>query len=534
MTFANLRDARPGSLTEAVGAWRSLATQMTGLERRVDQDVTRPLRSGRWAGDAADAAFTRLSAIGGQAGLAALQSRTITAVLDAAATRFGNIQQRLRAALDAVALLELTVDGNGAVHPPPDGPPAPTPEQQLVRQRDVRNAEIYTELIAKLVAEATAEDQTVQHALGRLEPDRAGAMDPYEWKDAVNDAREAAALLGVDEAAVPTGDPTRAAVWWRGLTDDQRQLYLVAYPERVGALDGLPAVDRDEANRLALHARLGELEMASTWSPAGVRDTARLSTLLATLDAARFGPPDQQLLLLGLDNKGDGRAVVAVGDPDTARHTAVMVPGVGTTLDGMRGQIDRAVELHRAARSQGGPTAGGISVIAWLGYDTPGLDGSAVSDRLSKEGAVRLDAFTDGLRAAHTAGPVHTTVVGHSYGSTVVGEAASHGDGLAVDDIVTAGSPGMHVNDARDLHLDPRHVWAGAAADDPISGSLGSAPGIHGREPSDESFGANRYHVDTSGHSGYWTPGSASLDNQARIVVGRYGDVGLDTGRAPQ
>ncbi|MFD0819886.1 hypothetical protein ACFQ0D_16600 [Micromonospora zhanjiangensis] len=75
VTFANLRDARPGSLTEAVGAWRSLATQMTGLERRVDQDVTRPLRSGRWAGDAADAAFTRLSAIGGQAGLAALQFR---------------------------------------------------------------------------------------------------------------------------------------------------------------------------------------------------------------------------------------------------------------------------------------------------------------------------------------------------------------------------------------------------------------------------------------------------------------------------
>jgi hypothetical protein len=97
------------------------------------------------------------------------------------------------------------------------------------------------------------------------------------------------------------------------------------------------------------------------------------------------------------------------GNADTAPHADLTVvspvqPG-GT-------RIDRATELQRAARLQGGPAAGGVSVIAWLGYDTPGLDGSAVSDRLSQKGALQLDAFTDGLHAAHTEGPAHTTVVG--------------------------------------------------------------------------------------------------------------------------
>lgn len=31
--------------------------------------------------------------------------------------------------------------------------------------------------------------------------------------------------------------------------------------------------------------------------------------------------------------------------------------------------------------------------------------------------------------------------------------------------------------------------------------------------------------VDTSGHSGYWDTGSVSLNNQAAVVVGKYGNV---------
>ncbi|MFY1689261.1 hypothetical protein [Plantactinospora sp. WMMB782] len=55
----------------------------------------------------------------------------------------------------------------------------------------------------------------------------------------------------------------------------------------------------------------------------------------------------------------------------------------------------------------------------------------------------------------------------------------------------------------------------------------------HGASPHEQEFGANRFHVDTSGHSAYWQEGRTSLQNQAGIVVGRYDIVGLDHGLPP-
>ncbi|GAB3984381.1 alpha/beta hydrolase [Plantactinospora veratri] len=173
-------------------------------------------------------------------------------------------------------------------------------------------------------------------------------------------------------------------------------------------------------------------------------------------------------------------------------------------------------------------------MIAWLGYDAPGFDTSAMGAGHAEVGAPALDRVVDGLNTAHDPGPSHTTVIGHSYGSVVVGEAASRGDGLAVHDTVTAGSPGMSVGTAEELQLDLRHVWAGGAANDPMTGRTGSIPGVHDNEPTDQDFGANRYQVDTSGHSGYWTPGSENLKNQGRIVLGLYDQVTLDHGQSPR
>jgi hypothetical protein len=102
---------------------------------------------------------------------------------------------------------------------------------------------------------------------------------------------------------------------------------------------------------------------------------------------------------------------------------------------------------------------------------------------------------------------------------------------LAVDDIIVAGSPGMRVDNAGQLNIDPRHVWAGRAADDlvPVIGPLS-----HDTAPHTEAFGANRFHVDTSGHTAYWRPDSESLRNQAHILVGQYDRVTLDHGRPPR
>jgi hypothetical protein len=54
--------------------------------------------------------------------------------------------------------------------------------------------------------------------------------------------------------------------------------------------------------------------------------------------------------------------------------------------------------------------------------------------------------LVDSLRSTHEGHPTHLTAMGHSYGSTVVGEAAKTG-GLPGDDIIVQGSPGMHASE---------------------------------------------------------------------------------------
>jgi hypothetical protein len=98
---------------------------------------------------------------------------------------------------------------------------------------------------------------------------------------------------------------------------------------------------------------------------------------------------------------------------------------------------------------------------------------------------------------------------------------------------------------------DPRHVWAGSAEDDPVSNPVehhgkyldfipivgpfldGAEDDGHGPSPHYDDFGANRYVVDTSGHSDYWNPGSESIENQAFVVVGQYSRTGLQHGQSP-
>src|SRR5436305_1685504 len=60
-----------------------------------------------------------------------------------------------------------------------------------------------------------------------------------------------------DEASgpPPDRDPVHVAAWWHGLSPAQRRTLLDRHPELVGDLDGVPATDRDVANRVRL-ARL--------------------------------------------------------------------------------------------------------------------------------------------------------------------------------------------------------------------------------------------------------------------------------------
>jgi hypothetical protein len=361
-------------------------------------------------------------------------------------------------------------------------------------------------------------------------------------------------------------------VWWKSLSAEQREKAIQDRPDLVGWMDGVPATDRDRANRVMLgrHGadlqrqedeaarRLADIQANPGTNPeqhaaAAGRAQADLETIQTKrreLEATenKLNSLGNKGLLLGIDPAGDGKAIISMGNPDTARHTAVWVPGLGTELGDTGGNVNRVKNLQEAAdglTTEENDVAG----IMWLGYDAPETDLSVVKSDRSREGGKAFDSFVNGLRASHEGGPHHITAVGHSYGSTVVAEAALEGDGLAVDDIVTAGSPGMHTDKAGNLQIngseDHKHVWAGSAKNDPVSDPGGHkwlkwAPGVawavdkgHGESPHTRDFGGNRYHVDTEGHSDYWKAGSQSVNNQAHVVVGQYSGVGLDHGEKP-
>jgi pimeloyl-ACP methyl ester carboxylesterase len=214
--------------------------------------------------------------------------------------------------------------------------------------------------------------------------------------------------------------------------------------------------------------------------------------------------------------------VQVVGDLSTATHVAVLVPGMNTTpgnfATGLGGVLRRAPAWQaRQLEAAAGP---GTAVIAWLGYDPPqGFDRSAIRSERAEAGAEALVAFLDKL--ALDCPHATVTVIGHSYGSVVLGHAASRMP-ASVTDLVAIGSPGMDVSRAADLRAHAR-LWAGSDRTDwtlrlPDLRILGAG---HGTNPTRSGFGALPLDVhDAAGHDGYFVPGTTALASLARVVDG--------------
>ncbi|GKQ35866.1 hypothetical protein ALMP_24090 [Streptomyces sp. A012304] len=231
--------------------------------------------------------------------------------------------------------------------------------------------------------------------------------------------------------------------------------------------------------------------------------------------------------LLSFDGRGAGLATEVFGDLAHADRVAVLVPGSDTSLDTYGRFHAAAAALHQRLTRQAAGPGSRTAVVAWLGYTTPATVSTSVTttDR-ADEAAPALREFLRDLR--RVTGP-HTRValLCHSYGSVVCGRAA---DGLDVDDLVLLGSPGTGADSAADLHTRAR-VWAARGTDDWVAdvphvsvGLFGTTLGF-GTDPVSPSFGADVFAAGDGGHSDYFRPGSASLANLARIVLGETTEV---------
>ncbi|MFH8219617.1 alpha/beta hydrolase [Streptomyces sp. NPDC018057] len=234
--------------------------------------------------------------------------------------------------------------------------------------------------------------------------------------------------------------------------------------------------------------------------------------------------------LLAFDGRGPGLATEVLGDLAHADRVAVLVPGSDTSLDTWArfrsGALSLYGELTRRA-----PAGTHPAVVAWLGYRTPATVSTTVlTPGRAEQAAPRLRRLVRDLRTVTDAPgrPARLTLVCHSYGSVVCGAAAT---GLDVSDIALVGSPGTGAGSVAALHT-PARVWAARGADDWVAhvphvraDLFGTTVGL-GADPMAPAFGARVFPAGAGGHSAYFTPGSPSLTNLARIVLGTPVDRG--------
>jgi pimeloyl-ACP methyl ester carboxylesterase len=298
------------------------------------------------------------------------------------------------------------------------------------------------------------------------------------------------------------------------------------------------------------------------------------------------GPPcgsvdDSYQMLVDQPHGGRrGRFVAAYGNVQTARWIGVLVPGIGNSYakevkDHSVSNAALAIkhEIDRLFPCVAAQTA----VVAWVGYDEPpGPDEfGATQDRNSKlniteaadtadaiAGAPLLTNFVTGLRQGN-ADPsgVRVTLIGHSYGTTVVARAVAQHALRTDEDALFVGSPGTDFTRASQL---PAHIFAGENPDDMIQ--FANNPGVeaalnglpaqlvlnalsfylgawhdigkihtHGPDPASTAFGAQAHRVSMAGECGHsyfadlTNKGSEGLANMARIIVGQESTVTPET-----
>ena len=325
--------------------------------------------------------------------------------------------------------------------------------------------------------------------------------------------------------------------WWESLSPGQREELLTTRPAELGNLGGIPVADRDRANRAVLGNDTGA-------GADQVRDALELNSL-------RTGAEVLLLLYQPRSFGGQGRAAIAIGNPDTAAHTAVLVPGTANSVtSGWLGEMSVS-NLFNEMTGATEPSES-TAVVAWMGYDAPDslIDPRVALPGLARQGGALL---AGDLRALSVTAQrdSHTTVVGHSYGSTTVANAAA-GFQMPADDVVLLGSPGTDLaGTAADFGLpDGGRVYVGSASADPVTylagvrgssatdllagtaGMAGMAGMVGmvglGADPAVDGFGSTRIKAETPGvswqfwadHTGYFDPGSESLYSIVGIAAG--------------
>ncbi|HPT94735.1 MAG TPA: alpha/beta hydrolase [Microbacteriaceae bacterium] len=413
------------------------------------------------------------------------------------------------------------------------------------------------------------------------EVDLAVALFSAARRGSVDGRLTATALWAGDQRSVTAeglaalSNPDRIREAWNSLGSKRRAELLAASPMIIGNLDGIPLLDRVEANRLNVTEEIGvrqqsilrlqaQLDDPDAWAAKHPRDAeeARAALLARILTERRAMDGFRALLdqrITWYDESGiahvDQGARVVVFDPaqhaiatyhgavDTQtrdvpgwlRNVAVFVPGTGTEMDDFAD--GRAGDLAKAAGRDTG-------MFVWAGGPFP-QGGEAVNAGFSQNLAPKLLSFVEGVAMPDGAS---VTMIGHSYGSAIVGVAEAHG--LQADRVLYVAGAGIGLGNTSvaDFPGDADHYAIMARRDFIVGNSQGVYRedwGIgHGPSPLDDpsvtrletgwvtagdpgSGGLDNYDNPDSrtaagidSHNTVFKLGSTSFDNIVGVIVG--------------
>ncbi|WP_231967422.1 alpha/beta hydrolase, partial [Mycobacterium sp. E136] len=273
------------------------------------------------------------------------------------------------------------------------------------------------------------------------------------------------------------------------------------------------------------------------------RHAVGVADLLGEIDdpAGKHGRLDRQLL--GFD-PARGSLIELHGDVASASSVAVLVPGLNTTITGSAANATTARRFVSATR-------GDVAAITYLGGPFPRGDNivsglaNAADPRYALNMAPRLVAFSEDVDRTvdSTRRRIPVTVIGHSYGGSIVGTAEALGMTSDRTLYVAAAGAGVGVHDPGDWHNRNPHVlrFSMTPPGDFIAAVQGIPGGPHGADP-DEMPGvirlpAGRYDDGRpmAGPGAHSDVLNASSDAWRAILGVITGDIGRDraTSRQP-
>ena len=447
-------------------------------------------------GDTADALRTAMGTAHTALSTLADDLAEVCDALDAAVPNVEQVMEAVKTAESTASSMQCTIDDNGKPTCHYSGPDSNS-------YRQVAEA-LVAGNITEAIALASYADESLKRALAKV-------GTPGSTSSASGQGTHK--LSKTEQERFKNMSPEERAEYWSKQSYEQKQYLCDHYPEMVGNADGVEGWARDRANRinlrekrLATEKQIETLKKAindpeqAVFEPLNRQKLEKAEEALesyriisssigngVSLEDYQHGKTGMPISLLTLQDDGRRvKAAVAQGDVDNATHIGTFVPGIGTTVNGsLKDYIRQTENLRQAAADQGNLALKDVATVAWLGYDAPGEPkfenlGDITSPKLAQAGSDRLAGFLNGMQASreHGAGDAHMTLVGHSYGSTTSGMAATKVHDGVIDDLVLCGSPGMGTYNASDLHVAEGHRWvSGVPIGDSVQGMGSILPG---------------------------------------------------------